>query len=55
MAVPSFQDLPLASRGRRWNGDAAEKRVRKLTGAEDGPNAARYYSKLDDSPPWEEK
>ena len=30
MAVPSFQDLPLADRCRRWNGDAAEKRVRKL-------------------------
>ncbi len=41
MTVPSFQDLPLASRGRRWNGDAAEKRVRRFTGAEDGPNA-RY-------------
>jgi hypothetical protein len=39
MAVPKFQDLPLADRSRRWNGDAAEKRVRKFTGAEDGPNA----------------
>jgi hypothetical protein len=43
MAVPTFQDLPLADRSRRWNGDAAEKRVRKLTGAEDGPNA-KYRS-----------
>jgi hypothetical protein len=43
MAVPNFQDLPLADRKRRWDGDAAEKRVRKLTGAEDGPNA-KYRS-----------
>ena len=40
MAVPTFQDLPLADRSRRWNGDAAEKRVRKFTGAMDAPNAA---------------
>jgi hypothetical protein len=39
MAVPSFQDLPLADRDRSWSGDAAEKRVRKFTGAEDEPNA----------------
>ena len=38
MAVPSFQDLPLADRDRRWDGGAAEKRVRKFTGAEDSPN-----------------
>ncbi len=43
MAVPSFQDLPLADRNRRWDGDAAEKRVRRFTGAEDGPNA-KYRS-----------
>jgi hypothetical protein len=41
MAVPSFQDLPLADRDREWDGAAAEKRVRRHTGAEDGPNA-RY-------------
>ena len=39
MAVPHFQDLPLADREREWDGDAAEKRVRKWAGAEDGPNA----------------
>ena len=39
MAVPSFQDLPLADRSRRWNGDAAEKRVRRFTGATESPNA----------------
>ena len=38
MAVTSFQDLPLAPRDRAWDGDAAEKRVRKWAGAEDGPN-----------------
>ena len=38
MAVTSFQDLPLADRNREWDGDAAEKRVRKWAGAEDGPN-----------------
>ena len=41
MAVPSFQDLPLADRDREWDGAAAEKRARRFTGAEDGPNA-RY-------------
>ena len=38
MAVTSFQDLPLADRDRAWDGDAAEKRVRKWSGAEDEPN-----------------
>ena len=38
MAVTAFQDLPLADRDREWDGDAAEKRVRKWAGAEDGPN-----------------
>jgi hypothetical protein len=38
VAVTSFQDLPLAGRDREWDGSAAEKRVRKWAGAEDGPN-----------------
>ena len=38
MTVPSFQDLPLADRDRAWDGDAAEKRVRKWADAEDEPN-----------------
>ncbi|MCW2806832.1 MAG: hypothetical protein JWQ93_787 [Marmoricola sp.] len=38
MAVTSFQDFPLADRGREWDGDAAEKRVRRWAGAEDEPN-----------------
>lgn len=38
MAVPRFKDLPLADRGRAWNGSEAEKRVRAWAGAEDGPN-----------------
>jgi hypothetical protein len=38
MAVPSFQDLPLADRDRDWDGDAAEKRVRRWAGAEEEPN-----------------
>jgi hypothetical protein len=38
MAVTSFQDLPLADRDRAWDGDAAEKRVRRWAGAEDEPN-----------------
>jgi hypothetical protein len=41
MTVSTFRDLPLADRSRRWDGGAAEKRVRKWAGAEDGPNA-RY-------------
>jgi hypothetical protein len=39
MAVSAFRDLPLADRGREWDGSAAEKRVRKWAGAEDEPNA----------------
>jgi hypothetical protein len=39
MAVTTFQDLPLADRGREWDGAAAERRVRKWAGAEDAPNA----------------
>jgi hypothetical protein len=38
MSVTAFQDLPLADREREWDGDAAEKRVRKWAGAEDAPN-----------------
>ena len=38
MAVTAFQDLPLADRDRAWDGAAAEKRVRRFTGAEDEPN-----------------
>jgi len=38
MAVTSFQDLPLADREREWDGDAAEKRVRKWAGAQEEPN-----------------
>lgn len=39
MSVPRFQDLPLADRGREWDGDAAEKRVRSWAHAEAKPNA----------------
>ena len=39
MAVTAFQDLPLADRDRSWDGDAAEKRVRKWADAEDEPDA----------------
>jgi hypothetical protein len=39
MSVVRFQDLPLADRGRRWSGDAANKRLRKWAGAEEKPNA----------------
>ena len=38
MSVTAFQDLPLADRDRDWDGDAAEKRVRKWADAEDEPN-----------------
>ncbi|OBF39618.1 hypothetical protein A5724_08030 [Mycobacterium sp. ACS1612] len=38
MSVTAFKDLPLADRGREWDGDAAEKRVRKWAGAEEEPN-----------------
>lgn len=39
MAVPHFQDLPLADRDREWDGATAEQRVRAFADAEDGPNA----------------
>jgi hypothetical protein len=35
-----FQDLALAARDRTWDGDAAERRVRRWAGAEDGPTSA---------------
>jgi hypothetical protein len=38
MAVTTFQDLALADEDRDWEGDAAEKRVRRWAGAEDEPN-----------------
>jgi hypothetical protein len=38
MSVSAFQDLPLADRDREWDGDAAEKRVRKWADAQDEPN-----------------
>lgn len=41
MAVTPFQDLPLADRDREWDGDAADKRVRKWADAEDEPDV-RY-------------
>jgi hypothetical protein len=41
MTVSSFSDLPLADRSRRWDGGAAEKRVRTWAKAHEGPNA-RY-------------
>lgn len=40
MTVTSFNDLPLADRSRRWDGDAADRRVRRWAGAEEAPNAA---------------
>ncbi|UDY24973.1 hypothetical protein [Nocardioides sp. Kera G14] len=39
MTVSRFADLPVAGLDRQWDGDAAEKRVRKWAKAEDGPNA----------------
>lgn len=41
MSVTTFQDLPLADRDREWDGDAAERRVRRWAGADDAPNS-RY-------------
>jgi hypothetical protein len=40
MAVTPFQDLPLADPERTWDRDAAEDRVRRLTGARDHPTEA---------------
>jgi hypothetical protein len=37
MAVTAFHDFPLAPRDRKWDGAAAEKRIRAWAGAEDGP------------------
>jgi hypothetical protein len=38
MAMTSFQDFDLADADREWDGDAAEKRVRKWAHADDEPN-----------------
>src|SRR3954462_183991 len=38
MSVTAFKGFPLASRDREWDGDAAEKRVRKWANADDEPN-----------------
>jgi hypothetical protein len=39
VTVSTFKDLPLANEQRRWDGSAAEKRVRKWSGATDHPTA----------------
>ena len=39
MTVTQFQDLPLADRDRAWDGDAADKRVRRWADAQDEPTA----------------
>lgn len=41
MTVTSFSDLPVGDRSRRWDGSAAEKRVRQWADAQEHPNA-RY-------------
>jgi hypothetical protein len=38
MSVTSFHDFPLADQDREWDGDAADKRVRKWADAQDEPN-----------------
>ena len=38
MAVTPFKDFPVADRDHDWDGSAAEKRVRRWAGADDGPN-----------------
>jgi hypothetical protein len=38
VAVVDYQNLPLADRDRKWDGAAANKRVRRWAGAEDAPN-----------------
>lgn len=38
MAVLEFQDLPLADRDHEWEGDEANKRVRRWADAEEDPN-----------------
>src|SRR5215211_431410 len=38
MAVTNFQDFDLADADRDWDGDAADKRVRKWADAEEEPN-----------------
>jgi|SRR5581483_6222406 len=38
VTVTTFQDLPMTDRDHAWDGDSAERRVRKWAHAEDGPN-----------------
>ena len=39
MSVTAFGDRPLAGRDREWDGDAAQKRVRRWADAQNNPNA----------------
>ncbi len=41
MTTTRFQDFPLADRDRAWDGDAAERRVRRWADAEESPTS-RY-------------
>ncbi|MDP9841997.1 hypothetical protein [Streptosporangium lutulentum] len=53
MTVTRFQDLPLTDRGRAWDGQAEEKRVRRWADAEKEPNARYREAHLwydDDAP-----
>ena len=43
MSVTAFHDLPLADRDRKWDGDAADKRVRSWADAQNEPTE-RYRS-----------
>ncbi|MGI8626906.1 MAG: hypothetical protein ACR2J5_10125 [Geodermatophilaceae bacterium] len=40
MTVVRYQDLPLGDRDKAWDGNAAEKRVRKWAAAKDKPNTS---------------
>jgi len=40
MTVVRYQDLPLGDRDKAWDGNAAEKRVRKWASAEGEPNTS---------------
>ncbi|MCU1676100.1 MAG: hypothetical protein JWM93_858 [Frankiales bacterium] len=39
MAVPGFDNFPLADGDHEWKGAEADKRVREWAGAQNGPNA----------------
>ncbi len=53
MSVTAFHNLPLADRAREWQGDAADKRVRRWAHAEDEPTGRYREAHVWLTAPWD--